>query len=98
MGAWPNNPVIYEINALAWLNGLGRRLARPVTLASVPAAEWDALSALGFDAVWLMGVWERSPRGIEDQCAARLVEGALAARARFARRRAGAGPVVMGNR
>ena len=27
-------------------------------------AEWDAIAALGFDAVWLMGVWERSPAGI----------------------------------
>ena len=32
--------------------------------ASVPASEWDGIAALGFDAVWLMGVWERSPAGI----------------------------------
>src|SRR5262249_47830033 len=25
---------------------------------------WDEIAALGFDAVWLMGVWERSPAGI----------------------------------
>ena len=25
----------------------------------------DALASYGFDAVWLMGVWERSPSGIE---------------------------------
>jgi hypothetical protein len=36
-----------------------------VDLATVPAQEWDALAAHGFDAVWLMGVWERSPAGIE---------------------------------
>jgi glycosidase len=30
----------------------------------VPREEWDAIAALGFDAVWLMGVWERSPAGI----------------------------------
>jgi hypothetical protein len=35
-----------------------------VDLSSVPAAEWDAIAAHGFDAVWLMGVWERSPAGI----------------------------------
>jgi len=34
-------------------------------LASVPAGEWDAIAAYGFDAVWLMGVWERSPAGIK---------------------------------
>jgi hypothetical protein len=27
----------------------------------VPAAEWDLVVALGFDVVWLMSVWERSP-------------------------------------
>jgi hypothetical protein len=25
---------------------------------------WDDLAALGVDAVWLMGVWRRSPAGI----------------------------------
>jgi len=30
----------------------------------VPSAEWDAIAAYGFDSVWLMGVWERSPAGI----------------------------------
>ena len=49
--------------------GLARRAARAarasqIGLAGVPAAEWDAIAALGFDAVWLMGVWERSPAGI----------------------------------
>ena len=32
-------------------------------LDGVPAEEWDRIAALGFDAVWLMGVWERSPAG-----------------------------------
>ena len=39
--------------------------AEPVTLATVPEQEWDAIAAYGFDAVWFMGVWERSPAGIE---------------------------------
>jgi hypothetical protein len=30
----------------------------------VPEAEWDAIAKFGFDAVWFMGVWERSPAGI----------------------------------
>ena len=33
-------------------------------LSCVPSAEWDAIATYGFDAVWLMGVWERSPAGI----------------------------------
>jgi glycosidase len=64
MDAWPNNPLIYEINAWVWLGELARRLGHPVTLGTVPDEEWDALGRLGVDAVWLMGVWERSPLGI----------------------------------
>ena len=60
----PNHPVLYEINTWAWLNELSLQAGRPVTLGSVPDETWDALSAWGFDAVWLMGVWERSPAGI----------------------------------
>lgn len=64
MGNWPRNPLIYEINTWVWLDELSRREKRTLTLASVPNAEWDKMAALGFDAVWLMGVWERSPEGI----------------------------------
>ena len=31
----------------------------------MPGERWDALAWLPVDAVWLMGVWERSPAGIE---------------------------------
>ncbi len=34
-------------------------------MANVPDAEWDALTAWSPDAVWLMGVWERSAWGRE---------------------------------
>jgi hypothetical protein len=57
-------PVIYEINTWVWLNELNCKHGSAVTLASVPDEEWDAIAALGIDAVWLMGVWERSPAGI----------------------------------
>jgi glycosidase len=53
--------VIYEINTWVWLSSIGSRIGRPVHLSSVPATEWDAIARLGFEAVWLMGVWERSP-------------------------------------
>ncbi len=54
---------IYEINAWVWLGGLTRKYGMPVTFDSVPGAEWDGLAEWGFDAVWLMGVWERSAEG-----------------------------------
>lgn len=60
----PLNPLIYEINTWAWLNELSRKFNRSVTLSSIPASEYDKLQKSGFDAVWLMGVWERSPAGI----------------------------------
>ena len=58
------HPFVYELNTWPWLAALGRRDGSTVDLASVPDAEWEAIAALGFDAVWLMGVWERSPAGI----------------------------------
>ncbi len=64
MRSWPRYPVIYEINTWVWLDELSRRYNRPLTLSTVPAEEWGLLSSFGFDAIWLMGVWERSPAGI----------------------------------
>ena len=58
------NPFIYEINAWVWLDEMSRSDRAAIDLATVPASEWDAIRELGFDAVWLMGVWERSPAGI----------------------------------
>jgi Alpha amylase, catalytic domain len=64
MTGWPDRPVIYEINTAVWLNALGRAGGRPVTLADVADADWDSVTPAGVDAVWLMGVWERSPAGL----------------------------------
>jgi len=61
----PRHPVIYEINTWVWMSDLSRRHRKVVGLGTVPAQEWDAIASHGFDAVWLMGVWERSPAGIE---------------------------------
>ena len=62
---WVRHPFIYEIDTWVWLEELSRREGASLDLASVPGSEWDALAGLGFDAVWLMGVWERSPAGVE---------------------------------
>nr|WP_296071909.1 alpha-amylase [uncultured Actinoplanes sp.] len=64
MTGWPDAPVIHEIDTWPFLTGLSERLGRPVTLADVPGEVWDATVAPGADAVWLMGVWERSPAGV----------------------------------
>ncbi|MGC1933609.1 MAG: alpha-amylase family glycosyl hydrolase [Candidatus Acidiferrales bacterium] len=57
------HPHLYEINTWAWLEELSAKFSRPITLRDVPDDEWDALANLGFDFVWLMGIWERSPAG-----------------------------------
>jgi hypothetical protein len=64
MAKWPKRPLIYEINTWVWLGELSHAYGRSVTLADIPSNEWDVLADLGVDAVWLMGVWERSPAGI----------------------------------
>jgi hypothetical protein len=60
----PPRPTVYEINTAVWLERLGRDRGRPLTLGEVPGVQWDALAALPVDAVWLMGVWQRSPEGL----------------------------------
>jgi hypothetical protein len=57
---WPGHPRVFEIHTWPWLHDLSERLGGPVTLGSVPAeALHQPINAFG--AVWLMGVWERSP-------------------------------------
>src|SRR5437588_7578727 len=60
----PSRPTIYEINTAVWLGDLCRQLGGKVTLSEVPAEEWDRLASMPIDAIWLMGVWERSPAGL----------------------------------
>ena len=62
--AWPRYPSVYEINTWTWVSELAQKYAKNIDLSCVPSAEWDAIAAFGFDAVWFMGVWERSPAGI----------------------------------
>jgi Alpha amylase, catalytic domain len=57
------HPHLYEINTWVWLRELSRKMNRTIRLGNVPDREWDELQARGFDAIWLMGLWERSPLG-----------------------------------
>ncbi|HXT86378.1 MAG TPA: alpha-amylase family glycosyl hydrolase [Verrucomicrobiae bacterium] len=54
------HPHLYEINTWAWLEELSSKFGRQISLVNIPASEWDEIAALGFDFVWLMGVWQRS--------------------------------------
>ncbi len=59
------NPKLYEINTAAWLYELSQDCGRQLTLREVPPDHWDRLKHLGFDYVWLMGVWKRSNAGYD---------------------------------
>jgi len=63
--SWPAHPFIYEINTWPWLKSVSADEGRAIDLGSVPTRYWDEIDELGFNAVWLMGVWQRSPAGIE---------------------------------
>jgi len=68
VSGWPGQPVIYEVNTAVWLEECSRAAGRRLTLADIGAGDWDAVTPAGVDAVWLMGVWERSPAGLAVAC------------------------------
>lgn len=57
---WPKHPIIYEIDTWPWLHELSEINNLPITLNNVPADILDKELSF-FDAIWFMGVWERSP-------------------------------------
>ena len=61
--SWRAHPHLYEINTWVWLEELSAKHGRRLILQDVPDEEWDYLSDLGFDFVYLMGVWRRSLSG-----------------------------------
>ncbi|TFF87264.1 MAG: alpha-amylase [Promethearchaeota archaeon] len=61
---WLSHPLILEINTWPWLYGLSERYNYLITLQNVPEEVIDNEFKY-FDVIWLMGVWERSPKGRE---------------------------------
>lgn len=59
------NPHVLEISVRPWLRQLREKYGAQLTLAAVPDEELQEFKHLGFDAVWLMGVWTASPRARE---------------------------------
>ena len=59
----PPHPLVLEIDTWPWLTTLADAGTRGVGLRGVPARVWDSIGDAGYDLVWLMGVWERSPAG-----------------------------------
>lgn len=61
---WVKNPKILEINTWVWFESLSRQSGENITFDNIPDDLIDEEISL-FDAVWFMGVWERSPKGRE---------------------------------
>ena len=63
---WMPRAVMIAKNTLVWLDQLSRAYNREIRhLDQVPDEELDALERRGFTALWLIGVWERSPASRE---------------------------------
>ncbi len=59
---WMPGVVMMAKSSLVWLHQLRERYDRDITrLDQVPDEELDRLAAGGFNALWLIGLWERSP-------------------------------------
>jgi glycosidase len=59
---WMSNVVMIAKMVYVWLDQLSRYYGRDISrLDQIPDEELDRLAGWGFNAVWLIGVWERSP-------------------------------------
>jgi len=61
MAGMRRHPLLYEINARLFIRRVSEKYHRALTLATIPDEECQSLVQRGFDLVWLMGVWQRSP-------------------------------------
>ena len=58
---WMPRVVMVAKNALVWLDQLSKKYGRPIGhLDAVPEEEIARLARWGFNALWLIGVWQRS--------------------------------------
>jgi len=60
-----SHPLLYEVNTRVLLNELSSRAGKRVTLKRIPDAVLDEWQDLGFDAIWLMGVWTTGKLGLQ---------------------------------
>ncbi|MDP2807579.1 MAG: alpha-amylase family glycosyl hydrolase, partial [bacterium] len=59
---WMPNVVMMAKNAPVWLFQLAQKYGYPITaLDQVPDRELELLAQRGFNSLWLIGIWQRSP-------------------------------------
>ncbi len=51
---------LYEINTVVWIETIRKQHKKPLNIDQIPITYWHKIKDLGFDSVWLMGVWQRS--------------------------------------
>ncbi len=60
--SWMPNVVMMAKSTLVWLDQLSKKYGRDIhTLDQIPDEELDILRNNGFTALWLIGLWQRSP-------------------------------------
>ena len=59
------NPHILEVNTQVLLNKFSRELNKKITLSNIPQSYLEEIRYFGFDALWLMGIWQQSPKSAE---------------------------------
>lgn len=58
---WMPNVILIAKNVYVWLDQLSKKYQRYIkTLDQIPDEELEQLSKWGFNALWLIGIWERS--------------------------------------
>jgi hypothetical protein len=63
---WMPNVVMIAKSSLVWLSQLSKGYGREIhTLDAIPDQELDCLASRGFNALWLIGLWERSQASAE---------------------------------
>lgn len=62
MADWQKNIILIAKNTLVWLWQLSEKYQKKIQyLDEIPEAEIEYLKSFGFNAIWLIGMWERSP-------------------------------------
>jgi hypothetical protein len=60
-GAWMPRVVMLAKSTYVWLGQLSRHYGRPIErLDQIPDAELETMARRGFNALWLIGLWQRS--------------------------------------
>jgi len=62
----PNNPMVLEISTRPWLYKLSKTYGRQITsIRDIPMEEFKKYRDMGFDIIWMMGVWKLGEYGVK---------------------------------